>query len=99
MGHTPFEPSVVVDITSVWERKLELISVYASQFHRPGVAGPPTKISRPDFPAFLEGRAREHGIRAGVALGEPIRWLDPPAVADPASWIVGEGLAGAGGSG
>jgi bacillithiol biosynthesis deacetylase BshB1 len=92
MGHTPFEPSVVVDISAVWERKLEVIRAYASQFHRPGVAGAPTKISRPDFPAFLEGRAREHGLRAGVEFGEPIRWLDPPAVADPASWIVGSGL-------
>jgi len=92
MGHTPFEPSVVVDISAVWERKLELVRAYGSQFHRPGVSRPPTKISRPDFVAFLEGRAREHGVRAGVTFGEPIRWQDPPAVADPVSWIVGEGL-------
>jgi len=92
MGHTPFEPSIVVDISAVWERKLELVRAYGSQFHRPGVSGPPTKISRPDFVAFLEGRAREHGLRAGVTFGEPIRWQDPPAVADPVSWIVGEGL-------
>lgn len=93
MGHTPFEPSVVVDISAVWERKVELILAYASQFHAPGVDGHPTKISRPDFLDFVEGRAREHGARAGVTLGEPIRWQDPPAVADPTSWIVGKGLA------
>ncbi len=65
MGHTPFEPSVVVDISEVWSRKVQLIHAYGSQFHRPGVEGPPTKISRPDFIAYVEGRAREYGMRAG----------------------------------
>jgi len=92
LGHTPFEPSVIVDISEVWERKLALIAAYGSQFHREGVDGPPTKISRPDFVAFIEGRAREYGLRAGVAMGEPIRFQDPPAVADPVGWVVGEGL-------
>ena len=115
--HTPFEPSVVIDISNVWDRKVELIQAYSSQFHTPGVDeigddgvrddgiqddgiqddgiqddGVKTKISRPDFLSFIEGRARDYGVRAGVTLGEPIRWQDPPAVADPTSWIVGEGL-------
>ena len=93
MGHTPFEPSVVVDISDVFERKLELMAAYASQFYQAGTEQTPTKIANPEFLRFVEGRAREYGVRAGVALGEPIRWQDPPAVADPASWIVAPGLA------
>ena len=94
MGHTPFEPSVVVDISDHFEGKLAVMRAYASQFHQEGVDGAPTKISTPEFVRFVEGRAREYGVRAGVTFGEPIRWQDPPAVADPTSWIVGEGLPG-----
>ena len=62
-------------------------------FHTPSATdGPPTKTSRPDFLDFIEGRARDIGLRSSVALGEPIRFQDPPAVADPASWVVGHGL-------
>ncbi len=94
MGHTPFEPSFIVDVTSVWEQKLELIAAYRSQFHQEGIEGTPTKISRPDFMNFLEGRAREYGMRSGVTFGEPIRWQDPPAVADPVSWMTTQRLSG-----
>lgn len=94
MAHTPFEPSIVVDISYVFERKLELMFAYASQFHRPAGDGAPTKISSPAFVRYVEGRAREYGVRAGVEMGEPIRWQDPPAVADPTAWIVGEGIPG-----
>ena len=94
MAHTPFEPSVIVDISDHFEGKLAVMRAYASQFHQPGIDGAPTKIADPEFPRFVEGRAREYGVRAGVRYGEPIRWHDPPAVADPTSWIVGEGLPG-----
>ena len=39
----------------------------------------------------LAGCAQPKGV-VFEPLGEPIRWQDPPAVADPVSWIVGEGL-------
>ena len=31
MGHLAFEPTLVVDIGPVWERKVELVRCYASQ--------------------------------------------------------------------
>jgi len=92
MCHTPFEPSVVVDVTSHWNRKLEVVNCYRSQFHDPDQDGAPTKISAPGFMATVEGRARTLGSRAGVELGEAIIWQDPPAVANPVDMIVGEGL-------
>ncbi|MEC9475586.1 MAG: bacillithiol biosynthesis deacetylase BshB1 [Planctomycetota bacterium] len=92
MCHTPFEPSVVVDISEHWNRKLEVIRCYSSQFHDPTQEGPPTKISHPGFMAAVEGRARDLGSRCGVEMGEAITWQDPPAVANPVDLVVGEGL-------
>ncbi|MGE3164223.1 MAG: bacillithiol biosynthesis deacetylase BshB1 [Planctomycetota bacterium] len=82
MCHTPFAATAVVDVTSVWERKLEAVRCYASQFGEalgaPPVAGlPPTKISQPHFLAAIEGRARDHGLLAGCVFGEPLRWEYP----------------------
>ena len=94
MCHSPFEPSVVVDVSSHWQGKMELMKAYSSQFHQQGVEGPETKISRPDFADALEGRARDLGMRVVVSHGEAIRWQDPPAVADPVSFVVAGGLGG-----
>ncbi|MCI0652479.1 MAG: bacillithiol biosynthesis deacetylase BshB1 [Planctomycetes bacterium] len=85
MHHTPFVPSIVIDITAVWQRRLEVMRAYRSQFHQEGVSGPATKISQPHFPLALEGRARHYGFMAGCEFGEPIRWELPPLVADPVS--------------
>ncbi|MDE0960462.1 MAG: bacillithiol biosynthesis deacetylase BshB1 [Planctomycetota bacterium] len=92
MCHTPFEPSVVVDVTEHWNRKMEVVNCYRSQFHDPDSSAAPTKISRPGFMASVEGRARSLGSRSGVELGEAIIWQDPPAVANPVDMVVGEGL-------
>ena len=90
MQHTPFEVSVILDVSSVWPRKVEAIEAYASQLHQAGVEGPRTKIAQPYFLQALEGRAREYGMQAGCEFGEPIRWAQPPLLSDPvylrASW-------------
>jgi len=36
MSHTPFEPTLVVDVGPVWERKLELVRCYESQLQPDG---------------------------------------------------------------
>lgn len=95
MCHTPFDPSIVVDISEHWNRKLEVVRCYRSQFHDPAHEGPPTKISSPQFMAAVEGRARDLGSRSGVEFGEAIVWQDPPAVANPVDLVVGEGLSSA----
>jgi hypothetical protein len=69
-----------------------VVRCYRSQFHDPEKSGPPTKISRPQFMAAVEGRSRDLGSRSGVELGEAIVWQDPPAVANPVDLVVGEGL-------
>ncbi len=83
--HTAFVPSFIVDISDVWERKVEAIQCFASQLHDPGIPelGPGTKIGRPDFLEMFEGRHRYWGSQIGVAHGEAY-WVEGPLpVADP----------------
>lgn len=90
MNHFAFEPSFVLDITDVFEVKLAAIRCYASQLHREGSTEPATNISRPDFLARIEGRAREYGSRIGVGFGEPWFSSRPVPVQDPVALWRGE---------
>jgi N-acetylglucosamine malate deacetylase 1 len=66
-----FEPSFIVDISDVYEIRMEAIGAYASQFHNPKSNDPDTFLSSPDFIQFIETRARYYGDRIGVKYGEP----------------------------
>lgn len=82
--HSERETDLVVDVSSVWERRVALAQCFASQLHRPGAHGEfATLISRADFLPRLEARARVWGRRAGVELGEPLVTLHPVAIGDP----------------
>jgi len=83
MHHYPFEPSFVVDVSDVWERKMEAIRCYGSQLHEEGVDGPVTNISRPDFLDRFEGRFRHYGFQIGAAWGEPFWMRRPVPLPDP----------------
>jgi LmbE family N-acetylglucosaminyl deacetylase len=77
MLHYPFSPSFVVDTSSVWERKMEAVAAYTSQFQSDG-SGLETALSRPDFTRFLKARALWFGAMIGAAYGEP--FLTPGSV-------------------
>ena len=88
MGHVPFEPTLVVDIGAVWERKVELVRCYASQLQ------PASKSDRGEHFLFgadilgrMETRARFFGERIGKRYGEPLLSNGPLACADPALWF------------
>ncbi len=82
--------SLVVDVTPVWERRLELARCFASQLHAPNAGEEfTTLISRPDFLLRIEARARAWGRRAGVELGEPLAVMGALAVTDCASLFGG----------
>jgi bacillithiol biosynthesis deacetylase BshB1 len=89
--HNEDTHAVVVDVTSVWERRLELAKCFASQLYAPArdTSGFPTLISRPDFFARIEARARVWGRRAGVEFGEPLAPVDSLAVTDVAALFGG----------
>ena len=69
MIHQPFAPSFVVDISTVWERKMAAIMDYKSQFTSMG-SSLETAISRPNFKRVLEAKAVLHGAMIGATYGE-----------------------------
>ena len=64
------KPDVVVDITGFFEKKMQSIKAFSSQFFSPADNGPVTPISTPDFLDFLEARCIEYGRQAGVKHAE-----------------------------
>jgi N-acetylglucosamine malate deacetylase 1 len=89
MFHTQFDPDLVVDVTDVYEAKIEAIRCYASQLHDPGTAeaGPGTNIGRPDFMDRWEARHRYWGERIGVTYGEPYAVDGPLPVRNTAAFL------------
>jgi len=64
-------PDIVVDVTEYWDKKLESIFAYGSQFHNPEwEKEPQTYISSPEFIAVVESRAREFGKAINVKFAE-----------------------------
>ena len=88
----PFEPTLVVDVTSVWDQRIETVRAFRSQFHHEDYQGsdgePETFISNPAFFKTIEARARMQGQRIGAEFGEGFRSLNGPvAVTDLSSLV------------
>lgn len=65
-----YEPDVIVDISDVWEQRMEAVKAYSTQFHSTASNEPQTYISTPEFMDSLAGRARDLGKRIGVKWAE-----------------------------
>jgi len=64
-------PDLVIDITDFYDKKMEAILAFSSQFYKDGEDKEPgTPISGEDYLRFLEGRAREMGRIIGSIFGE-----------------------------
>ena len=63
-------PDFVVDISGFWEKKMESIRAFKSQFYDPNSQEPATFISKPGFMKMLESRAQEFGHAVGTDYGE-----------------------------
>lgn len=70
MIHGPFQPSFVIDISSVWNEKMRVFKCYRSQFESDG-KGFETVLTRSRFLAFIEARSRWFGAMIGATYGEP----------------------------
>jgi bacillithiol biosynthesis deacetylase BshB1 len=68
--HQPFIPSLVVDVSTVWERRMAAALAYESQF-RPAGDTLQTAINQPGFMRLQEARAIWFGAMIGAAYGEP----------------------------
>lgn len=65
-----YEPNFIVDISEVWEQRMEAVKAYKTQFSATPGDGPQTYISTPEFMEALTARARLLGKRIGVKYGE-----------------------------
>ncbi len=74
---TPAPPTIIVDVSSVWDDRMRAAKVYASQLHNPNAKEPNTFISRPEFVDYLEARAREYGFMISAKYGEAFYTADP----------------------
>jgi len=64
------QPDFVVDISAFFERKLDAIKSYKTQFHNPGIDGPETYISTPGFLDSVIYRYKMFGKMIGVNYAE-----------------------------
>lgn len=71
MQDRELQPSVIVDITPYWNKRMESIKAYKSQFYNPGSKEKhETYLSSEKFWKFFEARARDLGHRIGVEYAE-----------------------------
>jgi bacillithiol biosynthesis deacetylase BshB1 len=73
-------PSFVVDITSTWDKKLQAILAFQSQFTPAAMESVAMPFDR--FRENVELSARRHGQRIGVRYGEGFVTREPLVVAD-----------------
>ncbi len=76
-------PSLVVDVSEVYEEKMAAVKVHASQLHDPDSDEPPTAIASADFLEAIRARDRFYGSQIGVRFGEAYVVDGPLAVDDP----------------
>ncbi|GMV79153.1 MAG: hypothetical protein AMXMBFR7_03370 [Planctomycetota bacterium] len=84
------DANLVVDISSVFERKLELVLCYGTQFgpgKKSASKAPQTKLSSARFIDFLRAMHGFYGFKIGAAYGEPYCVKGPVAVKDVAGWL------------
>ena len=65
-----YEPDVILDITEVWQQRLNSIKAYRTQFFNPDSKEDQTYISSPEFLESVIARARLLGKRIGVQFAE-----------------------------
>lgn len=80
-------PHLVVDVSAVWERRMEALRMHASQLE-PG-RGPATYLTAPEFLLEVESRARAFGALIGARFGEGYRMRGPVPVADARALLAG----------
>ncbi len=63
-------PDIVMDISEVWDKKMECILAHRSQFYDPKSSEPDTYIASKGFMEMIETRARETGRSNGFKYAE-----------------------------
>lgn len=63
-------PDFVVDVSDFWQKKMDAIRAFKTQFFDPNSKEPDTFISSPAFMQLLEARGIEYGHAIGAKYGE-----------------------------
>ena len=66
-----FEPTLIVDISDVYEIRRKAVLAFKSQFYDPKSKEPATFLSLKFFLVLLDSRFKYYGQKIGVAYGEP----------------------------
>ncbi|WP_099598169.1 bacillithiol biosynthesis deacetylase BshB1 [Reichenbachiella sp. 5M10] len=64
------KPDFVVDVSEYWDRRMDAVRAFKSQFFTPGGEESNTLISSPEFMELLEARGREFGMSIRCKYGE-----------------------------
>lgn len=64
------EPDFIINISSTFDKKMESIKAYKSQFYSNDSKEPVTYIATESFLEFVENRCKDFGKRIGVKYGE-----------------------------
>jgi N-acetylglucosamine malate deacetylase 1 len=67
------QPTMIIDISAQFERKMKAISCYRSQTFNPGYEGPETYISSTSFAGDIIARMRYYGTRIHCEYAEAFR--------------------------
>ena len=65
-----YEPDIIIDVSDVWEQRMQSVKAVKTQFHDPNSTEPQSYLSNPDFLDAIVSRARSLGKRIGVKYGE-----------------------------
>ena len=71
------EPDFVIDVSDVWNTKIESIKAFSSQFFDPNSKETDSYISSKEFWDFIDARGREMGHKIGVKYGEGFQSVNP----------------------
>jgi bacillithiol biosynthesis deacetylase BshB1 len=75
-------PDFVVDVTDYYDRIMDSIKAYKTQFYDPASTEPQTPISGEEFIDFIKGRMLQFGRPIGVRYAEGFTVERTPGVAD-----------------
>jgi bacillithiol biosynthesis deacetylase BshB1 len=89
-AHDRVSPTIVVDISAFFERKLEVVRCYRSQLFGAEGGDPETRLSRKEFLEIYRAAHIYYGFLAGCRYGEPFLVRSPLWVDDPVALFARE---------
>jgi len=76
------EPDLIIDVSDFWEKRMEVLMCYASQFYNPNSSEPLTPIATPEFLKAIEGRGAQLARFINVQYAEGLKTVRPIGIND-----------------